>query len=124
MSDTNVIVISGNIGKDATTRTVGDSVVTGFSLANDTGWGDRKKTTWYECSWWGKRGSALAQYLTKGKNITVVGEVSQRQYTKNDGSVGYSLDVEVRDVTLPSKQGDAPKQQDAPQQADDVDIPF
>lgn len=86
----------GRVGKDAQTRyTQAGKVVTGWSLAVDKGWGDRKETIWLDCSLWGERGGKLAEHITKGSQLGVTGELGTREH---DGKTYLTLDV--RDVTL------------------------
>ena len=92
------ITIAGNIGKTAEVRTAGQSNVTGWTVAVDDGWGDNKKTIWFDCNWWGARGEKVAPYIQKGGKITVAGELSKRE---NDGKT--YLTINVNDVTLQSK---------------------
>ena len=75
------ITIAGNVGKDAVVRTTqtGDSV-TGWSVAVEERTGQDKRTIWFDVTLWGKRGSALAQYLTKGTRVAVAGELSTREH--------------------------------------------
>lgn len=75
------IVVAGNIGKDAVVRTTqgGDSV-TGWSVAVEERNGQDKRTVWFDVTLWGKRGSALSQYLTKGTRVAVSGELSTREH--------------------------------------------
>lgn len=71
----------GRIGKDAVTRnTSGGDQVTGFSLAMDDGWGDKKTTLWFDCSGWGKRYVGAQPYLVKGAQVFVVGEQGEREH--------------------------------------------
>jgi single-strand DNA-binding protein len=86
----------GCVGKDAVTRVTGTGKpVTGWSLAIDTGWGDKKTTTWLDCTLWGERGEKLADKILKGDRLGVVGELGTREH---DGKTYVTLDV--RDVTL------------------------
>lgn len=87
------ITIAGNIGRDAEVRTTqGGDKVAGFSVAVS----DRNKnTTWFDCSLWGKRGEALAQYLTKGAKIAVTGDLTIREH---EGKT--YLGCNVSEVTL------------------------
>lgn len=119
------IVIAGNVGRDAVIRTTqGGDRITGWSVAVEDGFGQNKRTLWFDCSWFGGRGEKLAQYLTKGSKVTVSGDFSTREH---DGKT--YLQVRVNDVTL---QGGKPEgQRDDRQQergrADDIDadsIPF
>lgn len=97
----NIVTVAGRIGKDAETRTTqgGDSV-TGFSVGADSGFGDKKKTLWYDCSIWGKRGTSVAAFLTKGTPVTIVGELNTREYQTRDGKPGFALTVSVDKLTL------------------------
>ena len=76
------ITIAGNIGKDAVTRTIPNSgdKVTSWSVAVEERQGQEKRTIWFDCNLWGKRGEALAQYLTKGGKVAVSGELSTREH--------------------------------------------
>lgn len=94
------------IGKDAVTRfTQGGKAVTGFSAAFDNGWGDRKQTVWLDCSIWGERGEKIAQYLTKGSQVVVEGDIGTREH---EGRTYITLDV--RDIKLVGKaRGEKPQ---------------
>lgn len=77
------------IGKDAVTRfTQGGKSVTGFSAAFDTGWGDNKKTYWLDVSGWGERYEKVAQYLTKGSQVLIEGDIGTREH---DGKTYLTL---------------------------------
>lgn len=96
------ITIAGRIGRDAEVRTTpqGDKVAS-WSVAVDYRAGSERATRWYDCSIWGKRGEALAQYLTKGSSVTVGGEFGTREH----GGKTY-LTVRANAVTL---QGGKPE---------------
>jgi single-strand DNA-binding protein len=90
------ITIAGNIGRDAETRsTPGGDKVTGFTVAVDDGFGERKRTLWFDCAIWGNRGEKLATYLTKGSKVAVSGDFSTHE---KDGKT--YLKVKVAEVTL------------------------
>ncbi len=75
------ITIAGNIGKSAETRSTqnGDKV-TNWTVAVEDRQGQEKRTIWFDCTLWGKRGESLAQYITKGGKIAVAGELSTREH--------------------------------------------
>lgn len=118
----------GRIGRDAVVRhTASGKSVTGWSLAVDSGFGDNKTTVWLDCSLWGERGGKLAEYITKGAQLGVSGEIGTREH---EGKTYITLNV--RDVTLIGRQRGEPRAskpvKDCPQ-ADqggftDEDIPF
>lgn len=97
------ITIAGRITRDAVTRTTqqGDKV-TGFSVAVDDGFGQNKRTLFFDCSLWGKRGDSLAQYLVKGASVTVAGDLSTREH---DGKT--YLTVRVAEITLQGGKSDS-----------------
>lgn len=120
----NSCVFVGRIGRDAETRQVGDTTVTSFSLASDVGYGDKKQTLWLDCSIWGNRGQTLETALVKGSEITVVGELSEREYNNKDGELKKSLSMRVNSNSYPKgkqTEADAAPRQTA---AVDDDIPF
>ena len=89
------VTVAGRLGKDAETRQAGNSSVTGFSVAGDTGFGDRKQSHWFNCSLWGKRGEAMQQYLSKGQEVVVIGEYSEREYNGKQYKELNVLDVKL-----------------------------
>ena len=128
----NVFNCIGRVGKDAVERfTQGGKPVTGWSLAVDNGFGDNKQTIWLDCSWWGERAGKVAQYITKGSQLGVTGELGTREH---DGKTYITLNV--RDVSLVGGKSDAApgssrqpaqRREPAPAPADvpfDDDIPF
>lgn len=124
----------GRVGKDAQTRfTQGGDPVTGWSLAVDSGYGDKKQTLWLDCSLWGKRGEKVAEYITKGSQLGVTGELGTREH---DGKTYLTL--RVGEVSLiggrqesggrpqrsaPDQRRETPRQQPA-DDFDDSTIPF
>ena len=87
----------GRVGaKDAITRyTQAGEPVTGWSMAVDSGYGDKKQTLWIDCSAWGKRFERVAEYITKGAQLGVTGELGTREH---EGKTYITL--RVADVTL------------------------
>lgn len=121
----NVFTFTANLGADAEVKHVSDSTVTEFPAAVNSGYGDKKKTTWHRCSYWGKRGEAVAPYLKKGSQVVISGEHTIREYERKEGGKGFSSEVRVNELTLVGSKRDAPSNP-APQQDnfDDDDIPF
>lgn len=72
------VIITGNVTKDAVTRSVGQDSVTSFSVAVN----DRKTRDafFFDCSLWGLRGAKVAQYLTKGTTVSVIGDLGRREH--------------------------------------------
>lgn len=100
MNSYNVV---GRVGKDAVTRQAGDQKVTSFSLAVDSGYGDRKQTLWLDCSGWGKRFEGVASYLVKGAQIAAHGELGTREH---EGKTYLTL--KLADLTLVGGKAERP----------------
>lgn len=90
------VCIAGRLGKAAELRRLQDGTpVLSFSVAVDDGWGERKRTLWFDCSLFGKRGEPLEQYMPKGTAVAVSGDLSTREY---EGKT--YLTVRANEVTL------------------------
>lgn len=51
--------------------------------------------TFYRCAVWRDMAENVAASLSKGDRVIVLGTVKQREYDKEDGTKGYSLEVDV-----------------------------
>ena len=126
----NSITIAGGLGRDAELKYLnnGDPICN-FSVADSQG--RDKPTIWWNCTLFGKRGEALAQYLTKGQSVTVIGSVTEREWSDKEGNKRKSMDVRVSEIALQGGRKDAepqPERQAAPAPVqttiDDQDLPF
>jgi single-strand DNA-binding protein len=120
------------VGRDAQVRDAGDSRVANLSLAFDFRAKGEKGTTWADCALWGKQADALAQYLTKGKQVfAVVDDIQLEEFTKGDGTKAAKISGRVSRIDLVSngERATAPPPPPPPPKkaaADDLDddIPF
>ncbi len=105
------IQIIGHLGKDCIVNTVSGKNVINFAVAHtekykDSQGNQQEKTTWVDCAYWTDR-TAIAQYLTKGKQVYAEGTPEVRTFQRNDGTPGASLTMRVRDVQLLGGRGDS-----------------
>lgn len=103
--------VIGNLGKDCSVNTVNGKNVINFTVAHtekyrDSQGNNQEKTTWVDCAYWTDR-TAIAQYLTKGKQVYVEGQPEARSFQRNDGTPGASLSLRVREVQLLGGRGDS-----------------
>ena len=102
----NKLLIIGNLTADPEMRTTPNGkTVTNFTVAVSRK-GDKDKTDFFRCAAWGKTGEVCGQYLSKGKKVCVVGEVSARAYTDKQGEAKASLEVFVTEVEFLSPRGE------------------
>lgn len=92
----NVFTGIGRVGRDAELKyTQGGDAILRFSVAVDSGYGDKKTTVWLDCAMFGKRGEKLAEYIKKGDRIGVTGELGVREH---EGKTYIQL--RLNDLTL------------------------
>lgn len=136
MSALNKCMFIGNLGRDAEIKDTQAGTVATFSIACTEKWKDKsgtqkEQTEWVRCVLWGKRAEALAQYLTKGKQIYVEGSMRSSKYQGKDGTEKFKTEINVRDVQLLGGRGESSGggQRDTGYSGggaapDDDDIPF
>ncbi|MDT8372237.1 MAG: single-stranded DNA-binding protein [Gammaproteobacteria bacterium] len=99
----NILTVTGRIGRDAEYRSFpnGGGVLS-FSLAINTGYGDKQKTMWLRANIFGKRAEGgLRNYLVKGQEVAVSGELSENEFTdKNTGETKKTLEINVNNIEL------------------------
>ena len=106
----NVCTFSGRLGRDAEGKFLPNGTpVMEFSIAVDTGFGERKTSWWLKCAMFGERVHKLTQYLLKGQQVAVSGEFVPRPYKDRDGAEKISLELRINALELlGSKRDDAP----------------
>lgn len=110
----------GRIGRDAELRFTGSGdAVCSVPVAVDygrKGQDGKKPCQWYEVTLWGKQAEALAQYLTKGKQIFFVGsDLNVQTFQKVDGSQGTKLVCRCAELKFASDGQQAQQQKPAQQ---------
>ncbi|MCD4684525.1 MAG: single-stranded DNA-binding protein [Anaerolineae bacterium] len=106
-------IIIGNVGRDPELRyTQGGVAVCDFSVAVNRRWTDRnsgqqrEETTWFRVSCWRQLAETASQYVHKGMQIMVTGEIKASAYLGNDGQARASLELTARDVKFLSRKGE------------------
>lgn len=108
------VILVGNLGQDPEMRYTPSGVpVTSFSLAVSRRWtsqdGQRQeKTLWFRVTAWRRDAELASQYLSKGRQVLVVGELDEpRTYVDRQGETRVSLDVTARSIQFIGSRGDA-----------------
>ena len=127
----NIFSFTGNLGKDCRLGTAGTSTVCNFNVAVKSGYGDKEQTLWIDCALWGKQAeSRLPEYLTKGQQVAVSGELGSREH---EGKTYLTLRVNSVDLVggksdahapQATQQAPAPQAPKPPVDDFDEDIPF
>lgn len=105
------------LGKDAELATTPNGKqVCKIVAAYDVGWGDNKKTVWVDGSWWGDRGSKVAQYLTKGSQVVIHADDVEPDAYQGKNGLSTKLKMNITNVELIARSQQQPGQAYQPQQ--------
>ena len=95
----NSITIIGSVGKDPELRATSNGTpVCSFSVAVNEKHGTNEVTTWFKVTTWGKLAENCNRYVSKGKQVGVAGSVSASAFTRKDGTVACSIEINAKEV--------------------------
>ena len=128
----NKYTFSGNLTKDAEqVLTKSGIAMLRFTVAVNSGWGDKKHCDFVNCVIFGKRAEGkLSTFLVKGKSVSGIGGLilSEREYEDN---TYHNLECTVDELELHGGREEsnlAPNNtvnaNPAPVRQEDLDIPF
>lgn len=120
----NVVTLVGRIGSDAQTRyTASGTSVTNFSLATNRRVKGEDEADWHDIVLW--KGENVAQYLTKGSQVAVMGRLQTRKFEGSDGQTKYRTEVHCDNygVELLGSKQDKPQQAQTQPQAQQASLP-
>jgi len=124
--DINSVAIVGNLTRDAELKsTAGGASVSKFSIAvnrrrkNGDQW--ESEASYFDVQLWGKQAEALSQYLVKGKQVGVSGELRQERW-QQDGQNRSRVVIAAGNVQLLGGKDGAAKQRGGPGGADDPGV--
>ena len=111
MKDINTVTVSGRLTRDGELKfTNGGFAILNFSLASNyskkVGDSWEEQANFFDCVVLGKRGESLAQYLTKGQQVMVSGEIRQDRWEK-DGEKKSRISIIANDIVLAGGQKQA-----------------
>ena len=116
------ITATGNLTSDPELRfTPAGKAVANFTVACNKKRKNEQTNTWEDvatcflrCSIWEAKAEAVAEMLTRGSEVTVVGSLKQNDYTDKDGNKRTSYNVDAFSVALvvkaPKAERDKPSQ--------------
>ena len=111
----NVFSFTGTIGKDCEVRYLkSGTAILNVTVANNIGYGDKQQTLWVRVALFGKRAEGgLQNYLKKGQQVFVSGELTQNEYKANDGTMKSSLELNANIIDLLGKRSESSQPQQA-----------
>ena len=114
MASLNKVQLIGHLGADPETRytTGGDAVCT-IRLATSKSWRDkasgeqRESTEWHRVVLYRRLGEVAGQYLRKGSQVYIEGELQTRKWTDKDGIERYNTQVVAEEMKMLGKRNGA-----------------
>ena len=95
----NTVILSGRLtAVPELKKTQSDISVTSFTIANDTGYGDNKKTNFINCTAWRKTAETICNHFSKGSLIGIEGQIQTRSYEDKEGKKRTVFEVLVDNV--------------------------
>lgn len=102
----NKAILVGNLGNDPEVKyTQGGMAITKISLATtsvrkDKDGNQQEQTQWHRVTFFGKLGEIAAEYLKKGSQVYVEGEIRYDKYTGQDGVEKYFTDIVANEMQM------------------------
>src|SRR5690554_393813 len=99
----------GNLGKDASVRTMDKGVVAiNFPVAHNKNWHDTNtiqsetKTVWVNCTIWKKEGSSMRilDFLKQGALVELIGTPYAKAFVQEDGNVKAEIRLNVSKTNI------------------------
>ncbi|MFQ1017891.1 single-stranded DNA-binding protein [Gilliamella sp. BG7] len=146
----NKVILVGNLGQDPEVRYMPNgNAVANISIATSETWKDkqtnenRERTEWHRVVIFGKLAEIAGEYLKKGSQVYLEGQLQTRKWQDQSGQDRYTTEVVINPIggilqILGSRDSDSestnqkPQQQSKPQATapepsmdfDDQEIPF
>ena len=109
----NLVMLIGNLSRDPETRvTPSGKSMCNFSIAVGRKFKDRsgeKITDFFDIVAFGQLADNCAKYLSKGKKVSIVGELQNSKYEKN-GETRYKTGVVANEVEFLTPRGNSAQQ--------------
>jgi len=139
----NKVIISGNLTKDAETRSNTNTTVISFTVATKRNFKNAKgeyDSDFINCKYFRKEDN-ISKYLLKGTKVLIEGKIQTGSYEAQDGTKKYTTEVIVDNLELlgskkENTEGQAVEKQEPQQESDpykefgsevhltDDDLPF
>lgn len=99
----NKVILIGNLGNDPEIRYLPNGgAVANLSLATSESWRDkntgemREKTEWHRVVLFGKTAEVAGEYLRKGSQVYIEGQLQTRKWQDQNGQDRYTTEVAVQ----------------------------
>jgi single-strand DNA-binding protein len=124
----NKVILVGNLGQDPEVRFAANgSAIANITIATSESWRDkatgeqREKTEWHRVVLFGKLAEVAGEYLRKGSQVYIEGQLKTRKWQDQNGQDRYTTEVVVQGYNgvmqmMGGRQGAAQQSWGQPQQ--------
>jgi single-strand DNA-binding protein len=99
----NKVILVGNLGQDPEVRFAANgSAIANITVATSESWRDkatgeqREKTEWHRVAMFGKLAEVAGEYLRKGSQVYIEGQLQTRKWQDQNGQDRYTTEVVVQ----------------------------
>ena len=103
----NKVILVGNLGADPDTRYMpSGSAVTNISVATSKSWKDKstgdqqERTEWHRVAFFGRLAEVAAEYLRKGSQVYIEGELRTRKWQDREGRDRWTTEIVASDMQM------------------------
>ena len=96
----NKVILIGNLGADPETRAMPSGLtVANLRVATSENWRDKQsgeqqeRTEWHRVALFGRLGEVAAEYLKKGSQVYIEGQLRTRKWQDKQGNDRYSTEI-------------------------------
>lgn len=107
MRGVNRVTLIGTLGADPETRyTASGSAITSMRLATNEEWKDKQtgerqsRTDWHSVVMFGRLAEIAAEYLRKGKQVYIEGQLRTEEYTDKEGVKRWATKIYAREMQM------------------------
>lgn len=119
----NTVALMGRLTRDPELKTTQSGLsIANFAVAVDNGWGDSKRTDFFEVTAWRKTAEFASTYLRKGMLIGLEGRLQQERWEGKNGENRSAVKVVAEHLHFAEKKQESPDF--SPMEAEDGELPF
>ena len=104
MAGINKVILVGHLGRDPEVRyTPNGKAVASFSIATSKNWTDKQgqrqeRTEWHRIVVWDKLAELCGEYLAKGRQVYIEGELQTRDWTDRENNKRQTTEIRALEV--------------------------
>ncbi|MBJ5739122.1 single-stranded DNA-binding protein [Salmonella enterica subsp. enterica serovar Agona] len=118
----NKVILVGNLGQDPEVRYMpSGGAVANLTLATSESWRDKQtgemkeQTEWHRVVMFGKLAEVAGEYLRKGSQVYIEGQLRTRKWTDQSGQERYTTEINVPQIGGVMQMLGQPQQPQQPQ---------